>query len=284
MDILGHLPVVGVRTGICQRAAGGYPPFGERIAKSPFVELYVLDELKQLRTDMAAQKHEMIQQIFDRELNSIDLGVEYATDTISYFFYLIAGASSILVLVGWSSIRDIKERVHSNADQQVAGLIGTYEDRLRNIEIRLSQKTELYEENRAEIALTQELHSLWLRAGQDTGPHNKIATYDQILKLQPEDTEALTYKADVALELEEPQWAVNLCNQALASDPDNGHAFYQLACAYTALNQFDEAVRYLTEALARAETYRDDLLSDAALVPLKSYEPFNQLLGRVRED
>ena len=76
------------------------PPFGERIAKSPFVELYVLDELKQLRTDMAAQKNELLQQVVDREINSIDRGVEYATDTISYFFYLIAGASSILVLVG----------------------------------------------------------------------------------------------------------------------------------------------------------------------------------------
>jgi tetratricopeptide (TPR) repeat protein len=259
------------------------PAFGERITKSPFVELYVLDELKQLRTDMAEQKNDLLQQIVDREITSIDRGVEYATDTVSYFFYLIAGASSILVLVGWTSIRDIKERVHLNADQQVTGLIETYEDRLRNIEKQLSQKTELFEENRAEIALTQELHSLWLRAGQDLGSHNKIATYDQILKLQPNDTEALTYKADAALELEEPQWAVNLCNQALAVDPDNGHAFYQLACAYTALNQFDEAMRYLEEALARSETYREDLLSDSALVPLKNYEPFNQLLDQVRE-
>jgi len=266
-----------------QEPPDGNPAFGERITKSPFVELYVLDELKQLRTDMAAQKNDLLQQIVDREITSIDRGVEYATDTVSYFFYLIAGASSILVLVGWTSIRDIKERVHLNADQQVTGLIETYEDRLRNIEKQLSQKTELFEENRAEIALTQELHSLWLRAGQDLGSHNKIATYDQILKLQPNDTEALTYKADAALELEEPQWAVNLCNQALAIDPDNGHAFYQLACAYTALNQFDEAIRYLDEALARSETYREDLLSDSALVPLKSYEPFNQLLDQVRE-
>lgn len=277
------LLLLGLGQAYAQEAPDDNPPFGERIAKSPFVELYVLDELKQLRTDMAAQKNDLLQQIVDREITSIDRGVEYATNTVSYFFYLIAGASSILVLVGWTSIRDIKERVHLNADQQVTGLIETYEDRLRNIEKQLSQKTELFEENRAEIELTQELHSLWLRAGQDLGSHNKIATYDQILKLQPNDTEALTYKADAALELEEPQWAVNLCNQALAIDPDNGHAFYQLACAYTALNQFDEAIRYLDEALARSETYREDLLSDSALVPLKSYEPFNQLLDQVRE-
>lgn len=283
MALTVGLLLLGFGQAFAKEPVEDNPPFGERIAKSPFVELYVLDELKQLRTDMAAQKNELLQQVVDREIKSIDRGVEYATNTITYFFYLIAGASSILVLVGWSSIRDIKERVHLNADQQVAGLIETYEDRLRNIENQLNEKTELYQENRAEIALTQELHSLWLRAGQDLGSHNKIATYDQILKLQPDNTEALTYKADAALELEEPQWAVSLCNQALGIDPDNSHAFYQLACAYTALNQFDEAMRYLAKALARSETYRDDLLSDTALVPLKDYEPFNQLLEKVRE-
>ncbi len=256
------------------------PAFGERIANSPFVELYVLEELKQLRTNMAAQKNELIQQIVDREINSIDHGVQYATDTITYFFYLIAAASSVMVIVGWHSIRDIKERVHSMADQEITKLIEVYEERLHSIESQLNQKTELIEENREEIALTQEVHSLWLRAGQDVSPQNKINIYDQILKLHPESTEALTYKADAVLELQEPLWAVNLCHQALVIDPNNAHAFYQLACACTAMDQFEEAVNYLGEALQRSESYRDELDSDPALEPLKDYTPFTRLLGK----
>ncbi len=256
------------------------PAFGERIAGSPFVELYVLDELKQLRTDMATQKNDLIQQIVDREKNSIDRGVEYATSAISYFFYLIAATSSVLVLIGWTSVRDIKERVHAFADQEINKLIETYEQRLHSIEKQLQSKTELIDENREEIALTQEVHSLWLRAGQDNNPQNKITAYDQILKLSPQDTEALTYKADAVLELGEPQWAVNLCDQALKIDPDNSHAFYQLACAYTALNQLEQAVNYLSEALGRSDAYKDTLLSDKALEPLKKYPPFERLLGQ----
>jgi len=254
------------------------PDFGERIANSPFVELYVLEELKQLRSEMAAQKNELIQQIVDRELHSVDRGVQYATDTITYFFYLMAAASSVLVIIGWRSIRDIKERVHSMADQEIAKLIDTYEQRLHGIERQLNQKTELIEENREEIALTQELHALWLRAGQDASPQHKIAIYDQILTLHPQDTEALTYKADAVLELQEPQWAVSLCKQALTLDPNNGHAFYQLGCAYTVMNQFDEAVTYLGEALARSESYRVQLRTDPALQVLQDYAPFQQLL------
>lgn len=256
------------------------PPFGKRIADSPFVELYVLDELKQLRIDMANQKNDLIQQVVDREINSIDRGVLYATDTISYFFYLIAAASSILVLVGWSSIRDIKERVHSFADDEISKLVDEYEQRLHSIEKQLNLKTLDIEENREEIALTQEIHALWLRAGQDISPQNKIYIYDQILKLHPNDIEALTYKADAVLELEEPQWAVNLCHQALAIDPENSHAFYQLACAHTAMEQFEEAVGYLAEALSRSDSYRDELLTDPALAALKNFKPFIKLTGK----
>lgn len=250
----------------------------EKPLYTPFIERYMLDELKQLRVDMAAQRSELIQQIVDRELKSVDRGVAYATDAVTYFFYLIAGAISILVLVGWSSIRDMKERVHSLADEEISKLVHAYEERLHSIEVQLNQKAQHIEENREEIELTQEVQALWLRAGQDGNPSHKIAIYDQLLKLRPDDCEALSYKADSVLELGEPQWAANLCHQALAIDPDNSHAFYQLACAYTALNQFDDAVRYLSEALRRTDSYREEMARDPALAALADYAPFQNLL------
>ena len=135
---------------------------------SPFIERYVLDELKQLRTDMGAQRAEFIQMTVDREHSAVDRAVTYATDTITYFFYLIAAASSILVLVGWTSIREIKERVHSLADEEINRLIKQYEARLESIEQQLSQKSQHIEENREQIETTNEVQSLWLRAGQET--------------------------------------------------------------------------------------------------------------------
>jgi tetratricopeptide (TPR) repeat protein len=245
---------------------------------SPFTERYVLDELKQLRIEQAQTRVDLIQQILDRELNSVDRGVAYATDTITYFFYLIAAASSVLVLVGWSSIRDIKERVHKSVDEDITRLIHEYENRLAVIEDQLQQKTQHIEENREEIELTQDVQSLWLRAQQDSSAANKIDIYDEILKLRPDDCEALTYKADAVLELHEPQWAANLCHQALKIDPDNSHAFYQLACAYTVMNQFEEAFSCLTQAIAQKESYREEIVLDPALAPLKDYPPFNELL------
>jgi len=245
---------------------------------SPFIERYMLDELKQLRMDMAAQRNELIQQIVDRELSSVDRGVTYATNTVTYFFYLIAGASTILVLLGWTSLRDIKERVQSMADKKVSKLVHEYEERLAIVEQQLNKEAQLIEKIGEDIERTQDVQSLWLRAGQASSLANKIAIYDQILKLRPEDCEALTYKADAVLDMGEPQWAVNLCQQALKIDPENGHAFYQLACAYTALNQYEEAVNCLSEALQRTEDYRDKFADDPALQALKDFEPFIELL------
>lgn len=246
---------------------------------SPFIERYVLDEIKQLRIDQAETKNELIQQIVDREHHSVDRAVTYATDTVTYFFYLIAGATSVLVLVGWTSIREIKERVHSLADEEISRLVHQYEKRLENIEKEVQKKTKHIKENKEEIELTQEVQSLWLRAQQETSPAAKIAIYDRLLALRSEDCEALTYKADTVLELDEPQWAANLCHQALAIDPDNSHAFYQLGCAYVALGNLDESVVFLQKAISQNEAYRTEMSTDPALKKLQGYEPFEEMIA-----
>jgi len=245
---------------------------------SPFVERYVLDELKQLRSEQATIRVEFNEKILEREHQSIDRAVTYATDTVTYFFYLIAAASSILVIVGWTSIRDIKDRVHTYANDQVSKIVDEYENRLSNIEKQLTQKAQHIEENREEIELTQDVQSLWLRAQQDSSPSGKIEIYDDILRRRPEDCEALTYKADAALELGEPQWAVNLCLQALKIDPENSHAFYQLAGAYTALDRYDEAIVNLKKALSFRESYREDIQEDPAFHALYGHTGFRGLM------
>ncbi|HSG92292.1 MAG TPA: tetratricopeptide repeat protein, partial [Methylotenera sp.] len=204
--------------------------------------------------------------------------VSYSTNTVTYFFYLIAGATSILVLVGWTSIREIRERVHSLADEEISKLVFQYEQRLHAIEQQLNQKTIHIEENREEIERTQELQSLWLRAAQENSAAHKIGIYDQILKIKRDDCEALTYKADAVLELGEAQWASNLCHQALLIDPENSHAFYQLACAYTALGQLEEALYYLKEATQRSESYREEISQEPALQPLQSHPGLQKIL------
>lgn len=248
---------------------------------SPFIERYMLDELRSLRVDLAAQRVELTEKLVERDLSIGDRALSYSANTVTYFFYMIAAVSSVLVIVGLASIREIKDKVRSVADKEVQKLVETYEKRLRSIESQLTQKTLHIDENRQQIEKTQEIHSLWLRAAQEHGEHAKIAIFDEILKLRPQDCEALTYKADVVLELGEPQWAKNLCLQALDIDKEYVHAHYQLACANVALGQYDEAVGGLKRALQLNDSILEDIKVDHALDKLRETPEFKALLESV---
>lgn len=241
---------------------------------SAFTERYFLDEVRNLRQMIADMRVEMTEKVVDKELTLADRALTYSVDTITYFFYLIAGASTLLVLVGWNSLRDVKERVGSYANEEIKRITNSYEDRLNALEVELHRKSRHIKTAQAEIELTNEIHSLWLKATQENSLQNKIALYDQILSLRPEDVEALTYKADAALALGQAQWASSLANHALEIDPDNSHALYQRACAYAESGYVDEALRDLEEAIGHSESLRIEAGVDDSFSTLHENEQF----------
>ncbi|WP_166263216.1 TPR end-of-group domain-containing protein [Marinobacter caseinilyticus] len=242
---------------------------------NPFVERYLLDEVKALRTELLNTRAELIEKVVDKELSVADKTMSYATDTVTYFFYLIAGATSILVVIGWNSIRDMRSQLTSLAEKRVNELVVEYEKRLKFIEVQLQQKSDIINRNQEEIERTNEVHSLWLKASQETSQQNKITAYDQILDLRPDDVEALSYKADAVLEMQEPLWAISLCLRALKLAPDNGHPHYQLACAYAEIGRWEDAIHSLAKAIEISDAYRDDASVDPSFSRLRDYEAFN---------
>ncbi|MBY6034045.1 tetratricopeptide repeat protein [Marinobacter daepoensis] len=256
----------------------------EKPMYTPFVELYLLEETKALRQEMQNTRAELIEKVVDKELSVADKTMSYATDTVTYFFYLIAGATSILVVIGWNSIRDMRNQLTSLAEKRVNELVVVYEQRLKAIEEQLQQKSEIIHQNQAEIERTNEVHALWLKASQETSQQNKIAAYDQILDLRPDDVEALSYKADAVLEMQEPLWAISLCQRALKLAPDNGHAHYQLACAYAEIGRWEDAVRDLEKAIDIAEAYRDDASVDPSFEHLHDHESFRNVVFQTNDD
>lgn len=251
---------------------------------TPFIELYLLEETKALRKEMMNSRAELIEKVVDKELSVADKTMSYATDTVTYFFYLIAGATSILVVIGWNSIRDMRNQLTTLAEKRVNELVVEYENRLEFIEDQLKQKSDIIQQNQAEIERTNEVHSLWLKASQETSQQNKIAAYDTILDLRPDDVEALSYKADAVLEMQEPLWAISLCQRALKLAPDNGHALYQLACAYAEIGRWDDAVSNLQKAIDISEAYRDDASVDVSFQQLREHESFRTLVFPDQDD
>ncbi|MAY41548.1 MULTISPECIES: hypothetical protein [unclassified Neptuniibacter] len=234
---------------------------------SPFIERYIIDELKQLRSDQQNLKVEFYKELTDRQLKLAEVSATYATDTVTYFFYLIAATSSVLLLVGWNSLRDIRSNIEGHAEAKISKLIVDYEARLDQLEQNLVSKSAVIQANQAEIETTNEIQALWLRAGQESAWEQKIKIYDHILELRPESAEAMTYKADAAIEIGQPQLAIALCNKALEIEPGSGHAYFQLACAFADLKAFEIAYDYLLRAITISEDYRAQSAEEDRFLP-----------------
>ena len=244
----------------------------------PLMERYILDELKALRQDYQSLEKRMITEITDRELTVADKSLNYANVTVTYFFYIIAGVASLIAFVGWQSLREFKHNTKEMADKRLEKIAQEYEKKFVALERDLKRKTRIISENNKEIEKINEIHNLWLRAQSSQTPEQRIEIYDEILVIRPGDLEALTYKADAAMEINEYHWALSICNRVLEVDYTNGPALYQRACAYSRLGIEEQAIEDLERAIEYSPSIRDLLAEEHDLELLHGHERFEKLL------
>ncbi len=244
----------------------------------PFIERYILDELKLLRQDQQFMRTEMVNKVAEARLEATDRAVRYTTDTVNNIFFIITGAASILVLLGWRSLREVRETVTSQVERQVSGMTKEYERRLDELETKLVIRSEQIISAQEKISETNQVHSLWMRAGLENSLHEQINIYDQILEVNPNDLEALTYKADSLLDLGEARWALSLSNQAIEHDKEYALAYWQRACAAVALGHLEPAVRDIEMAILKSPPLRDELAEEKAFKDLVGLPAFDQLI------
>ncbi|MCD9469653.1 hypothetical protein C9J19_05155 [Photobacterium phosphoreum] len=259
-------------------------PYSEQsIYEKPMIERYVLDELKSLRMDQQDLERRLTRDITDRELAVADKSMNYANVTVTYFFYIIAAVASLIALIGWQSMREIKENTKRMAELQLKGIADNYEQKFKALERDLKRKTRIISENNREIEKINEVHNLWLRAQSSQTPEQKVEIYDEILKVRPGDLEALTYKADATMEMREFHWALSICNRVLEVDDTNAHALYQRACAYACLGVEEQAISDLERAIKDSISLRELAADEDDFENLRGNERFELLLIAVED-
>ncbi|MBQ4833587.1 tetratricopeptide repeat protein [Pseudoalteromonas sp. MMG010] len=245
----------------------------------PLLERYILDELKSVRQDQQKLREDVTKQVTHAQLDTADRALIYTTDTINNVFFIITATASILVLVGWNSLRDVKNKVEDIVNTRVSVITNEYEDRLKTLEEKLRVRSEEILSNQERISITNEIHSLWMRANLESDFANKIEIFDEILQRKPEDVEAIAYKADALLELNETAQAIELCNQAIEMDSGYGYAYWQRACAYALTHKHDDALADITMALEHSPNLRNELLHESAFASLHDNESFNAIVS-----
>ena len=245
----------------------------------PLMERYILDELRAVRQNQQKLREDVTKQVTHAQLDTADRAITYTTDTINNVFFIITATASILVLVGWNSLRDVKNKVEDIVNTRVSVITDEYEDRLKILEEKLRVRSEEILSNQERISVTNEVHSLWMRANLESDFANKIEIFDEILKRKPEDVEAIAYKADALLEINDTTQAIELCNQAIEIDSDYGYAYWQRACAYALIHEHADALADIKMALDYSPNLRNELLHESAFASLHNNESFNEILS-----
>ncbi|ATD00918.1 MAG: tetratricopeptide repeat protein [Pseudoalteromonas spongiae] len=244
----------------------------------PLLERYVLDELKSLRQDQQKLREDTTKQITHTELSAADRALDYTNDTINNVMFIITATATILILVGWNSLRDVKNKVESIVNERVKSITEEYESRLGVLESELKERSEEIINNHRKITITNEVHSLWMRATLESDVNSKIEIYDEILKRKPDDVEAITYKADALLEQGKTVKAIALCNQAIEEEEDYGYAYWQRACAYAQENRLSDSMDDLHMALKLSPNLKNELVNEVAFENLQVLPAFLKLL------
>ncbi|MCH1919304.1 hypothetical protein L9G15_07650 [Shewanella sp. A3A] len=273
------LLIIGVFSCTSSAAEEPEPYSQQSMYDKPLMERYVLDELKSIRQDQQSLEMRVTQQITDRELAVADKSMNYANVTVTYFFYLIAAAASLIALVGWQSLRDIRVNTQKMANQKLDEIAARYEKKFQEMERELKRKSRIISENNKEIERINEIHNLWIRAQHGQTPEQKIEIYNEILKIRPGDLEALTYMADAAMEMGEYHWALSICNRVLEVDNQNANALYQRACAYTKLGADEQAISDLQLAVDFSSSLSEAAKEEKDFESLHGYQRFDQIIA-----
>ena len=247
----------------------------------PLIERYILDELKAVRQDQQQIVADMEKKVANARLDASDRAIRYTSDTLNNIFIIITTAASILVLMGWRSMRDVKSKLNEVVETKINELTQEYEDRLVELEGKLRKRSQEIIDAQEDISKSNELHSIWMRAGLENNLHQKIKLYDEILAINPTDIEALIYKADAAYELGDYEWAFSLANRAIEQDEDYGLAYWQRACANAANGATQEAISDIKIAIEKAPKLVDELEREDAFESLKDLEEFQALTPTV---
>lgn len=253
---------------------------------NPFVERYLIDEVKDLRVQQQMLRVEVNDRIAQSRLDVSDRAMNYMTSTVNNIFFILTAVASLVALFGWKSIRDAKEQTKIIVQERVESITEEYEKKLARIEDEMHQRSKDIIENQERISRSNEIHALWRRSHLEDNTQARVDIYDQILALDHDNVEALAYKADAVLDLGEREWALNLCNQALELDNEYAYSYWQRACVNAELGHMENAISDIAMAIELSPSLATDLDTEKSFDSIRNEERFiafvNQEVSRLR--
>jgi adenylate cyclase len=122
------------------------------------------------------------------------------------------------------------------------------------------------------------LAGLGRKAESEAAYRRGLKAAEGCLKHHTDDSRALCLGAGAWCQLGDRERALEWARLAMMVDPDDATTLYNVACVYSLLGQFHEALDSLARAIERGYTHREWIENDADLKPLRDHLRFQALL------
>lgn len=233
---------------------------------SPLMERHILTDIKEvrekvnlIRVETSNKFNEVNNKINDSKIDVVDKALSYVTSTVNNIFIILTLVVSLLAFIGWNTLTSIKKSIKNSVKKDIENMIKIYEEKLKSFEIELKSKSETILENQVRITNAEEVASLWRRSHLEDNLESKISLYNEILKINVGSVEAMAYKADVLLEQGQKEHALELCGKAIDIDKEYAYAYWQRACAYSEMGNFNLAIEDLKFAVKKLPSLIKDI-------------------------
>lgn len=233
-----------------------------------WTQRFILTELKELRIQLEATRRELNQELNERELASVDRALSYNANTVNFFWIIITIAVTWFGLVGWRTMKDVKENFSEKFEKQVQKRVKEEQKKLENFmkEFQHEQmkQSEDILKNQEYIQQKQEAGYLWSQYNREENPSSRLDLLEKITWVGLEEDEILVYIERSGIYVELALWdkVIEATEKWLEISADNTTLLYNKASALVMWEQSEEAVKVLSNVIWVNPGMKEEILED----------------------
>jgi tetratricopeptide (TPR) repeat protein len=233
-----------------------------------WTQRFILTELKELRTQLESTRRELNEQLNARELASVDRALSYNANTVNFLWIIITIAVTGFGLVGWRTMKDVKENLSNNFEKEVQKRIKLEQKKLEvfmeKFEVEQLQQSKVILQNQEFIQKKQEAGYIWSQYNREENPSSKLELLEKITWVGLEEDEILIYIERSWIYVELALWdkVVESTDKWLEISPDNTTLLYNKASALVMLEQTDDATKLLYNVIWVNPGMKEEILED----------------------
>ena len=202
---------------------------------------FILTEQKELRIDLEKLKRELIMEVQNRELSSVDRALSYSANTINFFFVFLSVIIMGLGVIGWKTLSDTKNSIKEQMEKRVEVIINNFQKKIKELEIQ------------------QKVNVLWRQYYSSESNTEKLEIMKKIEEIKPLSKDLKIERSNIYLEMGTYDKVIELCTEILEEDFDCPQAIYNRAFSYAVLKKYQESKEDVQHLLSVSPDYQRTL-------------------------